>query len=833
MEAEAPPTFPHNLPLALTSFIGREREIDEIRQLLRPARLLTLVGAGGAGKTRLAIEAAREVQAAYANGVWLVELAALTDPALVPQAVATVLGVREAPDRSLTESLAEYLRPRSLLLVLDNCEHLVGACAQLVEALLRACPDLRILATSREGLALAGETTWRVPSLAAPDLSAPAGLPPVEQLTQFEAVRLFIDRAVEAQRSFAITNQNAPAVAQICHRLDGIPLAIELAAARVKALTPEQIAARLNDRFHLLSGGSRTALPRQQTLRACIDWSYDLLPGAECTLLRRLSAFAGGWSLESAEAVCSGAEIEPEDVLDLTVHLIDKSLIVAEAHGGVERYRMLETIRQYAQERLDQAGEADLVRDQHRDYFLGQAEEVESRLRSHEQLVLIRWLVREQDNLRAALEWNLIRGQAELALRLAASLHWFWYLRGHWNEGRGWVRRCLDAPVGRLLAEASSADVLTRWARARVLVTAGTLAMVQADYVAARPPLEEAIPLSRSAGDSWAAAFAYMVLAPVEFYQGHYAPGAAHLENALTLFREAGDKWGVAFALSILGEVAYLQGELAAARAFFEESLAEIATVGDRWIPGLNLRSLGVLDALEGDLSTAERRLQASLENLDALTPGDYVVVDAQIYLTTVLAHQGRAIEAGKHLSQSLRLARELGHRNGMVDGLIVAAGLALARRGSAGAASAARLLGAADALSKSTGYVLPPLGRVELERAEMASRAASGEEGFAAAYAAGQALSQGQAMAEAEKLAASVPADAQPEPVATYPAGLTEREVAVLRLVARGLTSAQVAAELVISPVTVSTHLRNIYAKLGVGSRAAAARFAVEHGLV
>jgi predicted ATPase/class 3 adenylate cyclase len=350
--------FANNLPVQATSFIGRERDIAEIQRLLSSARLLTLNGAGGVGKTRLALQAAADLLETYGDGVWLVELAPLADPDLVPQTVAFALGVREEPGRPFTQTLADYLRNKKLLLLLDNCEHLVDACARLADTLLRSCPDLQILATSREALGVPGERTYRLPSLGLPD---PARLPPMDVLAQFESVRLFRERAQLHQPAFAVTAANAPALAQVCHRLDGIPLAIELAAARVRSLPVEQIAARLDDRFRLLTGGSRTALPRQQTLRALMDWSYGLLTDGEKTLLRRVSVFSGGWTLEAAETVCAGDGVDDWEILDLLTRLVDKSLIVYEERDGEARYRLLETVRQYAQERLQESGERSAV----------------------------------------------------------------------------------------------------------------------------------------------------------------------------------------------------------------------------------------------------------------------------------------------------------------------------------------------------------------------------------------------------------------------------------------------------------------------------------------
>lgn len=439
-------SLPNNLPMQLTSFIGREREMGEIRALLSRSRLLTLVGSGGSGKTRLALQVAAELLEAYKDGVWLVELAALTDAGLLAQTVAAALNLREQPGRTVEATLTDYLQPRQILLVLDNCEHLLLACAELGEGLLRTCPQLRLLSTSRESLAISGELTYRVPSFAVTELRQ---LTSVDALIQNEAVRLFVDRATLAAPAFKLTERNVAAVAQICDRLDGIPLAIELAAGRMKGMSVEQIAARLDDRFRLLTGGSRTALPRQQTLRATMDWSHEMLSDSERTVLRRLSVFAGGWTLEAAEAVCAGDGPEPGDVLDLVTHLVDKSLVFMEAPDGEARHRFLETIRQYARDRLMEASEADRVRDRHRDWCIQLAEQAEPHLTSAAQAVWFERLELENHNLRAALEWTKAGGAPEMGLRLAGPLWRFWNVHGYWREGREWLE-CPRPGWGRL-----------------------------------------------------------------------------------------------------------------------------------------------------------------------------------------------------------------------------------------------------------------------------------------------------------------------------------------------------------------------------------------------
>jgi predicted ATPase/class 3 adenylate cyclase len=399
--------IPNDLPIQLTSFIGREKEIGEAKRLLTTTRLLTLTGSGGTGKTRLSLQVAADVLDAYKDGAWFIELAPLSDPALVPSTVASVLGVREEPGRPVIETLLDYVRAKRLLLILDNCEHLIEACARLAEAVLHASREVRILASSREALGIGGEVTLRVPSLSLPPVDAATHA----AFTQSEAAQLFLDRAANALPGLVLTDANAPAVAQICRRLDGVALAIELAASRVKLLKVEQIAARLDDAFRLLTGGSRTALPRQQTLRATIDWSYNLLSDTEHTLLRRLAAFAGGWTLEAAEAVCAQVgqdAILPYDVLDLLAQLVNKSLVMAERGQSEEsRYFLLETIRQYAREKLLEADEAVATRGRHLDYFMQLVEEAEPELTEANQVIWLKRLDADFDNLRSALEWSL------------------------------------------------------------------------------------------------------------------------------------------------------------------------------------------------------------------------------------------------------------------------------------------------------------------------------------------------------------------------------------------------------------------------------------------
>ncbi|MBI4790841.1 MAG: hypothetical protein HY782_27745, partial [Chloroflexi bacterium] len=430
-----------NLPHPLTSFIGREREIAEVKGLLDPSglanpkglgtRLLTLTGSGGCGKTRLAIEVASQLVESFPQGVWWVDLAPLSDAALVPQAAAQALGVREAPNQSLEETLVNYLRGKRLLLVLDNCEHLIEACARLAAKLLSACAELTILTTSREAAGISGEIAWRVPSFAVPDIEH---LPPLEQLINYDAIQLFVQRAAAVMPNWKL-NGDAPFVARVCARLDGMPLAIELAVARLKVLSVEQIAARLDDRFNLLTTGSRAALPRQQTLRATVEWSYDLLSDTERTLLRRLSVFAGGWTIEAAESVCVDERVKAIDVLDLLARLLDKSLVLVEMHGGAARYRMLEMIRQYARGKLIAADELQMLQARHLDFFVKLAQDAEPKLKGPDAKEWMDRLEGEYDNIRAVFEYAMANDVAA-ATRLASALVMFWVRRTYLIEGR-------------------------------------------------------------------------------------------------------------------------------------------------------------------------------------------------------------------------------------------------------------------------------------------------------------------------------------------------------------------------------------------------------------
>lgn len=593
--------FAHNLPWQLTNFVGRSREMGDIQQKLSGTRLLTLTGVGGSGKTRLALQAAAELVDRYPDGVWLVELASLSDPALIAQTVASSLSVHEERYYPLEKTLTDHLRNRTTLLILDNCEHLLDACARLATQLLQACPHLTILATSREALNISGENLYPVPPLPTPDLER---LPALDSLREYDGVRLFLERAEAASPTFRLSATNAAAVAQICRRLDGLPLALELAAVWVNALSVEQISQRLGQRFRLLTGGNRAALPRQQTLLATVDWSYDLLSEPERALLRRLAIFTGGWTLEAAEAVCPGTDIDEWEVLDLLSRLAEKSLIVIEQQGSAIRYRLLETLRQYGLDRLAEAGEVSQMQERHRDYFLAQAEAAEGHLfGSPEQMLWLTRLDLDYANLRAVLQnCAAAEGDAASGLRLTGALWRFWDIRSHFTEGREWLTEMLDK-------NRDAPDSL----RTRSLCGAALLAARQNDHEAATALAEDGLAQGRTRDDTWEIAFCLSVLGYVEYYRGNADRSAALLEEGVELFRRLESKWGVAFSLFLLGAASLSRGDYQRTTALCREGAVLARELGDKWNQAWSTYFLGVAASAQDDFPEAKGRLEESL----------------------------------------------------------------------------------------------------------------------------------------------------------------------------------------------------------------------------
>jgi predicted ATPase/DNA-binding SARP family transcriptional activator len=587
-----------NIPVPLTSFVGRQEELKEIGKLLSASRLLTLTGPGGVGKTRLAIQTAHGSIKEFKDGVFWVGLVGLSDENLIPQEIAQSLNVREVSQEPLTETLKRHLKSKDLLLILDNCEHLIRACAEYTEQLLAGCPKLKILATSIEALGLFNENTWQVPSLPLPAMQESLSL---KELQEFASIELFAERASHAKSGFTLDKKNASSVAQICRRLDGIPLAIELAAARIKVLSVDEIAARLDNCFSLLTAGSRTAIPRHQTLRATIDWSYDLLTEPERILLRRLSVFAGGFTLEAVEAVCSQG-MKQSDILDLLGRLVDKSLVIVEAGSEFSgtRYRLLETIRQYALERLVETGEASVIRDRHLDFYLNVAEKSEPHM-GHESGIWINRLDKDLDNIRAAMEWSTNSGKAAVALRMAGSLVYFWfYWFAHGNLLSEWQQRiqlALSRPEG----------MERTLARAKALNALGFLYWADMYPTDRRVELEEALSIGRELGDPWNTATALRYLGLIASMQGNYMEARSFLEQSLEIWRSMGleGRSGVSWTLTFLGDVALNQNESKEARSIFEAAVAILREIGDKNLLAYPVRRLGLLAWREKDFARA------------------------------------------------------------------------------------------------------------------------------------------------------------------------------------------------------------------------------------
>jgi predicted ATPase/DNA-binding CsgD family transcriptional regulator len=795
-----------NLPAPITSFIGRTTEVAAVEHSLAAARLVTLIGAGGVGKTRLALRVADAALAAYSDGVWLAELGPLADPALVPNVVAAALGVREQAGVPIAQTLKQTLHPRCLLLVLDNCEHLGQACAELAEALLGACPGLQILATSREPLGIAGEVAWRVPSLSVPDSRV---RPSAEQLSAYAATCLFIERATAARPDFRVTDQNAPAIIEVCRRLDGIPLALELAATRVRLLSVEQLAARLHDRFQLLAGGRRTAPPRQQTLRATLDWSYALLQEPERRLFNRLAVFAGGWTVEAAEAICAGPELEPAAVLELLGRLVDQSLVVAEEQAGRVRYWLLETMRQYAAEKLEAVGETVALRQRHRDWFLAEARRSPFELFDP---LHVAWLAEELDNLRAALRWSIQRGEVEAGLRLAQATSAFWHQRGAYSEGRMWLAELLGLP---------GAEAATR-VRARALLSAATLANLQADFSAAEALSDESLILSRRLGYGRGITGALHVRGVIAVRRGDLAQAQVLFEEGLSVSRGDGSQALEFYFLLLLGLVALEQGDQARAGALGAESLALARQIGHVRGQASSLYILGRVAASRGDDAAGRALLEESLALHREHADRDGIEVSLR-GLAHLLLDQGAVAEAGHLLAESLALAQEGGDRLELARSLEGLAGVAMAIRPD----HAVRLAGAAAALREALGTRAYPWERARLDRWLGAARRSLGPQAYAVAWTEGRDLPLDQVLAGALTLEGRPPAGAvRPAMV------LSPRECEVARLIARGYSNRQIAEQLVIAPRTADTHVGHILTKLNLHSRAELAAWAATHGL-
>jgi predicted ATPase/class 3 adenylate cyclase/DNA-binding CsgD family transcriptional regulator len=693
----------NNLPVQLTSFVGREPELAVLQKLLPETRLLTLTGAGGCGKTRLALELAARVIDHHPDGAWLVDLAPVTDPKAIPSAVASAVGVREQQGSRLLDTLVDHFASQEAVLLLDNCEHLVEGAAEVAERLLVGCPALTILATSREQLGVPGETAWRVPSLSVPAKYEERGPQRLDTLNHYEAVQLFVERARKARPNFTVTNDNAPAVAAICQRLDGIPLAIELAAARTRMLSADQILQGLDDCFHLLSGGARTAVARQQTLRASVDWSYRLLAEPERVLLRRLSVFAGGFTLDAAEAVTSGPNhddlddmpdpINPLAVLDLLQGLVDKSLVLVD-DAGLPRYRLLETIRQYASERLvatDGGGddaEAKTVRDRHRDFYVTMAERAAPHLEGADQEEWATQLDRERQNLRAAFDWAHAQQDARSTLRMVAGLFWFWVIRGHLGEGGRLCRLALDlrehAP-DHIVAPALAAACHVGWFRLDLSTMPFAQEAVdvarrcgdrrsqgralyycawwtgQTDPAQSKTELDESIAIAREVGDRWGLAIA-LTQAGIMLTAGRPAPAIAVLEEAIAVCDDLGDRYIVNTARYSLARPLVAEGRTADAEDVLQQVIAAARRTGETYSLTMALADLGLVKGLLGDLEGGLKCLEEDVELFRARRlPWESLELQCYGCYGTLLWMDGRHEQAQQALRTALEISRRVG----------------------------------------------------------------------------------------------------------------------------------------------------------------------------
>jgi len=736
LEAEFPPPRTseaprNNLRLEVTSFIGREREIEQAAGILEHTSLLTLTGPGGVGKTRLGTRLAQTLLDQFDDGAWVIESGALSDPALVLPSVAGVLGLAEQAGRSLLPTIIEHLKGKRLLLVLDDCDPVLSACAELAEALVRTCPRVRIVVTSREALGVPGESIMPIASLATPESEANLGLAELEGVA---ACRLFVERARAVQPSFGLTRENAPAVVQLCRRLDGVPLAIELAAARVRALPVEQIAARLDDRFRLLTGGSRAVVARHQTLRATIDWSFDLLTEPERAVLRRLSTFAGGAALEAAESVCEGDPVESFEVLDILGRLIEKSLVFTDPSSTEARFRLLETVREYARSRLVEAGEADTALRRHRDWYLALVDGASAAFfQGPEPAEWLARLDREHEDLRAAMGWCLDQpGEAHSGLRMAAGLWRYWEIRGFLAEGRRWLERMMEAVRG----ERSTL-------RANALTGAGNLAFMQGDFSASSSFHEASLTLHRQIGDQQSIAYAANNLANAALQLGDHARARSLYEETLEITRELGDRRGMIFGAINLAAVATSEGDVATAHDLQDEILGAIRGLGDRWIEAFALDSFGSAASKAGERLEAATLLGESLGILEGI--GDRRgVARVLAHLGQLALADGDPARARRLFAQSLAIRQALGDMPGLAGAMEHLASSVAPDAPEA----AARLDAAAESLREAIRAKLPPQAAADHDQVMAALAERLGEDRFEAARREGRQMTPNEALA-------------------------------------------------------------------------------------
>ncbi len=759
-----------NLPASLTSFIGREKEQAEIKDLIAKNRLVTLAGAGGIGKTRLSIQIASALENDFPDGIWLVELAPISDPTLVPQVVVTTLGLSEQMGRSPLKTLSDFLQAKRALLILDNCEHLITACAQLSNDLLTRCPNLWILATSREPLNISGEVVWQVLTLSLPEKNK---LSLTDLLLSFESIRLFVERAMAVRSDFRLSEQNAITIAQICQHLDGIPLAIELAAARMRSMTAEEIAVHLDNRFNLLNQGSRAANPHHQTLRAAIDWSYGLLIEEERVLFRRLSVFASSWSLEAAESICTGESLKQDDIFALLSHLVDKSLVNVEAKNDTSRFQMLETIREYAREKLSDSGESEIVHRSHLNFFTHWMEQVEPKLHGPEQIYWLDHIETEQDNLRAALQWAT--NNVETGLRLARALGWFWFVRGYPSEGIEWLNFLTTystprtelqvAALGRkALLSSLTGDFESVVKLTEIVLTSEAIgnpsdiawasrgmaafeAWSGRDTQSAIVWAKKAIALSQTVGDEWHYGMSLFALGDVYLHGAKDYTMAKHIyEKSLEVLRRIGDKFGIAHVLLSLGFNYLRQGNYVYATELETEALGLLRELGDKAGIGWTLANLSHLARYQGDYerarSLAEERLSL-WRNIGFGLQVAWAIYD----LGRIAILQNNIDTAIFHFKDSLILIQQNGSVKDKILCLVGPAQLFLAQ---GKLEDATRLYGAFQSLSESSHVDLESYDRSEIQDKLKTLRAELEEPRFANAWAGGEKMSLDEAVAYA-----------------------------------------------------------------------------------
>ncbi len=817
------------LPAEFTSFVGRADEVASLGALLRAGRALTLCGAGGIGKTRLALRLLAQAAADFPDGAWFVDLAELhqSQSQLVVPAVAAAIGVDEEPGRPLTDTLAEAVSHRRAVLALDNCEHLIAACAGLCQRLLASAPALRILATSREPLRVAAETVWPVPPLDVPD----PGVTDPLAITEYDAVRLFAERAGAAAPGFTVGAGNASTVARICRALDGLPLAIELAAAWVRALSVEQIADRIGDRFLLLTGSDRSAPARQQTLRATIDWSYDLLTETEQVLLRRLSVFSE-WSLEMAEQICADNALPAGDILDTITALTDKSLLeVGSEVLGQTRYRLLETVREYASEWVAEAGEAEEFRTRRRDFTLREAEES---VAIGMAMVPGSWSARvdmfrrfdaESGNVHEVLGECLESGDAETGLRISRAMTPVMIVRGTFSQCAGWLDAFLALP---------SAATVPPGVRGAALVARAQLALASGSPLAAEFALA-GLELASAAADEFSIAAALNLLTEAALHGGELDEAAGKGGQALAVARAAGDRWNEGYALGTLATVAGWRGNLREAQELAEAALAAMRSIEQHWGSARALLGLGDLARLRGDYNTARQHYQQALAYLRELSSRPDTA-RCLAGLGRIELEQGDLAAARANLAESLRLSYAAGSRIGMARGLEALARLAIREDRPA---DGIRLVAAVATLREEAR--LPPVPGARMQRYLDAAQGL-GQHAIARLWAEGSSMTSAAAVhlalgeqTGAFEAGASPPAGPAAQ-TATAAAGgratpeslgLTGREREVVDLIAAGKSNREIGAELYISPATAARHVANILAKLGFSSRSQVAVWA------